>query len=83
MPENKVKLTIYIKYSITLVINYICTALCPVNHLDFYLFTNFWRKILSNGGLGNWITDEIKSVNAIVKVAIDKQETRNDLLRLM
>ena len=50
---------------------------------NIYLLTNFWRKSLSNGGLGNRITDEMKSVNAIVKVAIDKQETRNDLLRLM
>ena len=43
---------------------------------------NLCRKIFSNGELGNRITDETNNVKAIVKVAIDKQETKNDLFRL-
>ena len=46
-----------------------------------YLFTYSLKIIFSKGGLGNRITDKTKNVNAIVKVAIEIHETKNDFFK--
>ena len=47
-----------------------------------YLFTYSLKIIFSKGGLGNRTTDKTKKVNAIVKVAIEIHETKNDFFKL-